>query len=139
MILLDSNILSEVIRPSPEPVVLDWLAAQPTTSVFISAITEAELRTGVAFLPEGKRRAVLAAEIAAMLEVDFFGSILPFDSLAAIAYAEIVAIRRQNGRPISQADAQIAAIAHSRGAVLATRNIADFDRCGIEIINPWKA
>ena len=139
MILLDSNILSEVIRPSPEPVVLDWLAAQPTTSVFISAITEAELRTGVAFLPEGKRRAVLAAEIAAMLEVDFFGRILPFDSLAAIAYAEIVAIRRQNGRPISQADAQIAAIAHSRGAVLATRNIADFDRCGIEIINPWKA
>ena len=139
MILLDTNILSEVIRPSPEPVVLDWLAAQPTTSVFISAITEAELRTGVAFLPEGKRRAVLAAEIAAMLEVDFFGRILPFDSLAAIAYAEIVAIRRQNGRPISQADAQIAAIAHSRGAVLATRNIADFDRCGIEIINPWKA
>ena len=139
MILLDTHILSEVIRPSPEPVVLDWLAAQPTTSVFISAITEAELRTGVAFLPEGKRRAVLAAEIAAMLEVDFFGRILPFDSLAAIAYAEIVAIRRQNGRPISQADAQIAAIAHSRGAVLATRNIADFDRCGIEIINPWKA
>ena len=139
MILLDTNILSEVIRPSPEPDVLDWLAAQPTTSVFISAITEAELRTGVAFLPEGKRRAVLAAEIAAMLEVDFFGRILPFDSLAAIAYAEIVAIRRQNGRPISQADAQIAAIAHSRGAVLATRNIADFDRCGIEIINPWKA
>ena len=139
MILLDTNILSEVIRPSPEPVVLDWLAAQPTTSVFISAITEAELRTGVAFLPEGKRRAVLAAEIAAMLEVDFFGRILPFDSLAAIAYVEIVAIRRQNGRPISQADAQIAAIAHSRGAVLATRNIADFDRCGIEIINPWKA
>ena len=144
MILLDSNILSEVIRPSPEPVVLDWLAAQPTTSVFISAITEAELRTGVAFLPEGKRRAVLAAALAAaeqapLLEVDFFGRILPFDSLAAIAYAEIVAIRRQNGRPISQADAQIAAIAHSRGAVLATRNIADFDRCGIEIINPWKA
>jgi predicted nucleic acid-binding protein len=137
MIVLDTNVLSEVIRPAPEPAVLRWLAAQPTSSVFISAITEAELRYGVAVLPAGKRRSTLAAQIAGMIEVDFMGRILPFDSPATIAYAEIASSRRQAGRPIGQADAQIAAIARSRGAELATRNVTDFDGCGVEIVNPW--
>jgi predicted nucleic acid-binding protein len=137
MIVLDTNILSEVIRPAPEPAVLRWLAAQSATSVFISTITEAELRYGVAVLPAGKRRATLAAQIAGMIEVDFLGRILPFDSSATIAYAEIAAGRRLAGRPIGQADAQIAAIARSRGAELATRNVADFEGCGVEIVNPW--
>lgn len=139
MILLDTNILSELMRPAPEPAVERWLAAQPDASVFICAITEAELRYGAALLPTGKRRAVLASEIQAMLEEDFGGRILPFDSLAAQAFAVLASERRQAGKPIAQADAQIAAIARSRGATLATRNVTDFEACGIEVINPWQA
>lgn len=138
MILLDTNILSELMRAAPEAAVEQWLADQPAVSVFISAITEAELRYGLALLPPGKRRSALAVEIENMLREDFSGRILPFDSPAAIAFAEIAAERRQAGRPISQADAQIAAIARSRGAALATRNVLDFEGCGIEIVNPWR-
>ena len=139
MILLDTNILSELMRPTPEAAVEQWLADQPVASVFISAITEAELRYGLALMPSGKRRSALAVEIEDMLGEDFSGRILPFDSPAAVAFAEIAAERRQTGRPISQADAQIAAIARSRGAALATRNVADFEGCGVEIINPWSS
>jgi predicted nucleic acid-binding protein len=139
MILLDTNILSELMRPTPEEAVEQWLADQPAASVFISAITEAELRYGLALMPPGKRRSALAVEIENMLGEDFSGRILPFDSPAAVAFAEIAAERRQAGRPISQADAQIAAIARSRGAALATRNVPDFEGCGVEIINPWSS
>lgn len=139
MILLDTNVLSELMRPAPDPAVERWLAAQPDASLFISAITEAELRYGAALLPSGKRRSALTAEIDGMLEEDFDGRILPFNRLAAQAFAVIAADRRQAGRPISQADAQIAAIARSRGAALATRNVPDFDGCGVEVINPWSA
>lgn len=138
MILLDTNVLSELMRSTPESRVEQWLAAQPDASVFITAITEAELRYGAALLPSGKRRTALVAEIDGMLEEDFSGRILPFDSLAAQAFAIIASERRQKGRPISQADAQIAAIARSRGASLATRNAPDFDDCGVEVINPWQ-
>jgi predicted nucleic acid-binding protein len=138
VILLDTNVLSELMRPAPERRVERWLGGQPDASVFISAITEAELRYGAAVLPGGKRRMALVAEIEGMLEEDFSGRILPFDSLAARAFAIIASERRQVGRPISQADAQIAAIARSRGAALATRNAADFDGCGVEVINPWQ-
>lgn len=137
MIILDTNILSEVIRPAPEPAVLRWLAVQPVVSVYICTITEAELRYGVELLPVGRRRAALSAQIIGMLETDFSGRILPYDSAAAIAYAEIAARRRQAGRPIGLADAQIAAIARSRGAELATRNGADFEGCGVRLFNPW--
>ena len=140
MILLDTNILSELMRPAPEQGVEKWLADQPDASVFISAITEAELRYGVALLPSGKRRSTpLAAVIEDMLGEDFNGRILPFDSAAAVAFAEIAASRRQAGLPIAQADAQIAAIARSRGAALATRNVPDFEGCGIDVVNPWTA
>jgi predicted nucleic acid-binding protein len=125
------------MRPKPEIAVESWLSAQPAISVFITAVTEAELRYGLVLLPAVKRRSSLAAIIYEMLTEDFRDRILPFDSPAAIAFADIAASRRQSGRPISQADAQIAAIARSRGATLATRNVADFDGCGLEIINPW--
>jgi predicted nucleic acid-binding protein len=139
MILLDTNILSELMRVAPSPAVMSWLAAQPASSLFISAVTEAELRYGVLLLPEGRRRADLMAALEAMLAEDFSGRILPFDSAAALAFALIAASRRQAGKPVSQFDAQIAAIARSRGAALATRNVADFAECGVEIINPWTA
>jgi len=137
MIILDTNILSELMRPAPEAVVEQWLAEQPEASVFISAITEAELRYGAKIMPAGKRQTALVAEIEGTIGEDFGGRILPFDSHAAVAFAEIAAQRRQSGRPISQADAQIAAIARSRGASLATRNVSDFEDCGIDVINPW--
>jgi len=138
MILLDTNIVSELMRPAPSQAVMSWLAAQPAASLFISAVTEAELRYGVMVLPEGRKRAELVAAIEGMLAEDFAGRILPFDSAAALAFAGIAAGRRQTGRPISQFDAQIAAIAQSRGAELATRNVADFEGCGVEVINPWE-
>ena len=137
MIVLDTNIVSELIRPRPNPSVVDWVARQPGTSLFISAVTEAELRYGVEILPAGHRRERLAAEIESTLREDFSRRILPFDSAAARAYATIMADRRAAGRPISQADCQIAAIARSRGAPVATRNVADFAGCGIKVVNPW--
>ncbi len=137
MILLDTNILSELMQPAPEQRVEQWLAGQPRAGVFISAITEAELRYGVALLPPGRRRSALAAALEAMLAEDFTGRSLPFDSAASVAFADIAATRRKAGRPIAQADAQIAAIARSRGANLATRNVPDFDGCGISVVNPW--
>jgi len=137
MIILDTNVISEMMRASPAAVVETWLAAQPAATIFITAVTEAELRYGVALLPAGRRRASFASELEAMLSEDFRDRILPFDSPAAAAYAEIAAERRRAGRPIAQADAQIAAIARSRGAVLATRNVADFDMKALKIVNPW--
>lgn len=139
MILLDTNVLSELMRPTPSPAVEGWLSSQPAAGMFISSITEAELRYGLALLPAGRRQKQLVAQVEAMLAEDFAGRILPFDSPAATAYAHIAAARRRSGRPISQADAQIAAIAASRGASLATRNVADFVDCGIDVVDPWKA
>jgi predicted nucleic acid-binding protein len=137
MILLDTNVLSELMRSAPSSLVESWMGEQPAASLFISTITEAELRYGLALLPESRRRRHLAAQVEAMLATDFVGRILPFDSTAASEYARIAAARRFMGRPISQADAQIAAIAASRGAALATRNVDDFVDCGVHIIDPW--
>ena len=137
MILLDTNILSELMRSTPEPAVSHWLAALPNGSVFTSAITEAELRLGAALLPHGKRRSALTAQVEHMLDEEFLGRILPFDSLAAVEYASIASGRRKVGRAMSEMDAQIAAIARSRGASLATRNVSDFEGCGLSIVDPW--
>jgi predicted nucleic acid-binding protein len=137
MILLDTNVLSELTRRMPDRGVERWLADQRVADVFISAITEAELRYGVALLAPGKQQFLLAAATEDMLANDFVGRILPFDSPAAIAYADIAAHRRRAGRPMSQSDAQIAVIAQSRGATLATRNVRDFEGCGVTVVNPW--
>ncbi len=139
MIVLDTNVVSELMRSVPSVTVETWVSAQPAAGLFISAITEAELRYGLALLPDGQRQRRLLAQAEAMLAEDFAGRILPFDSAAAAAYAPIAAARRLAGRPISQADAQIAAIAASRGAAIATRNVSDFDGCGIQVLDPWTA
>lgn len=137
MILLDTNVLSELMRPRPDAAVSAWLADQPAADVFLSVIAEAELRYGVAILPAGRRRERLAAAVENMLQGEFARRILPFDGQAARLYAEIGAGRRAAGRPISHADCQMAAIARCRGAAIATRNTGDFQRCGVEVINPW--
>jgi predicted nucleic acid-binding protein len=137
VIVLDTNVVSELMRPMPSPAVETWMNAQPASGMFISAVTEAELRYGLALLLDGKRQRRLLAQAEAMLAEDFAGRILPFDSAAAKAYAPIAAARRLAGRPISQADAQIAAIAASRGAAIATRNVSDFAECGIAVLDPW--
>lgn len=137
MILLDTNVVSELMKEAPEPAVMAWIDAIPGATVFVSAVTQAEILYGVALVPDGKRRRGLAQAARTAFETYFRGRILPFDSEAAEAFAELAAGRRQAGRPISQADAQIAAIAQSRGAELATRNVADFEGCGVEVVNPW--
>ena len=137
MIILDTNVLSELVRPEPVQAVIDWVDAQPVADLFITTLTQAEILYGVALLPPGRRRRRLDDALQAILFEDFRGRILTFDSLAAISYAEIASSRRQTGRPISQMDAQIAAIARSQQAIVATRNISDFEGCGVELINPW--
>ncbi len=137
MIVLDTNVVSELMRPDPSSNVLDWVTGQAALNLYLSTVSEAELRYGVAILPTGERRSRLLEEVEGMLQEDFAGRILPFDSAAAQAYAVIAANRRAVGRPINHADCQIAAIARCRGASVATRDMDDFEGSGIEVINPW--
>lgn len=137
MILLDTNVVSELMRTEPAQIVMDWFGQHDASDLFISAVTEAELRTGVAILPDGQRRDRLQLAIDATIDQDFQSRVLPFDSFAAKAYAEIAAQRRAAGRPITEADCQIAAIARASDAPIATRNVKDFDGCGVRVINPW--
>lgn len=137
MIVLDTNVLSELMRSEPDQGVLAWMSSQPLTTLFTTTITQAEILYGLALLPEGRRRDMLVAAARAMFEKDFSGRVLSFDGEAAQAYADIASRRRQDGEPISQFDAQIAAVTRSREASLATRNTRDFVRCGIAIVNPW--
>lgn len=137
MIILDTDVLSELVRPDPEPNVVAWLDSLPAAEVATTAITAAELLYGVARLPDGRRRAAFAETIDAMIKEDFRGRVEPFDGLAAEQYATVVVGREHKGRPISMADAQIAAICRARRATLATRNTDDFADTGIGLINPW--
>ena len=137
MFVLDTNVVSELMRPAPDLVIVAWVAERATSSLFLTAVTEAELRFGLALMPPGKRRDGLATGLERMLETGFANRVLPFDSVASRAYAVIAAARRRRGRPIAQADCQIAAIARARGMAVATRNIRDFEDMGIEIFDPW--
>ena len=139
MIIVDTNVVSELLRPEPELRVERWLSQQDGQDVYLTAISEAELRHGLAIMPAGKRRTALVDAVDHILREDMAGRILPFDSAAAQSYAIIAAGRRAAGRPIMQADCQIAAIAHVHGAPVATRNTPDFEGCGIDLINPWNA
>lgn len=135
--LLDTNVLSELLRSQPAPAVLAWFSRQTAALLVVSSVTQAEMLLGARLLPAGRRRQQLDASLGAMFEIDFAGRVWPFDAAAAPAYAELVSARRAAGRPISQLDAQIAAIARTRGALLATRNTADFEGCGVELQDPW--
>jgi predicted nucleic acid-binding protein len=137
MIVLDTNVLSEALRPVPEPSVLDWLANQPRASLFITTVTRGEILYGIRLLTDGKRRRGLWDAAKKIFDADFADQVLGFDSDAADMYADIAALRRAAGKPICQFDAMIVAMARSRGASLATRNAKDFDDCGVDVINPW--
>ena len=137
MIVLDTNILSEALKPAPADTVLRWLAAQTPAAVFTTTITLAEILYGLEVLPVGKRRLRLLTAVEKMFAEQFDGHILSFDEDAARLFASIAASRFAAGRPISQPDAMIAAIARSHNAAVATRNTDDFERCGIQVVNPW--
>jgi predicted nucleic acid-binding protein len=137
MIVLDTNVLSELMKQSPDTRVLAWVNAQPMQGLFITAVTHAEILYGIGLLPDGRKRTALAEAADAVFKEDFAGRILPFDTAAAEVYAPLMIRRRRAGKPMSQFDAQIAAIARSRGAAIATRNAADFTELDIEIRNPW--
>ena len=139
MFAIDTNVASELMRPEPAPAVAAWVAERDAREMYLTAVTEAELRYGVAILPAGRRRSTLEAAMNRWLDQGFGEHILPFDSAAARAYARIAADRRRAGRPIGEADCQIAAICRSRGAVLITRNVRDFDGAGIVVADPWGA
>lgn len=137
MIILDTNVLSELMRPRPSPNVIGWIAAQTGAELFTTSITEAEIFFGIELLGQGKRREQLTKIAQAIFAEDFSGRVVGFDSDAARAFARIGAQRRVLGRPMSQADAQIAAIVLVRKAKLATRDVSDFLDCGVEIVDPW--
>jgi predicted nucleic acid-binding protein len=139
VIVLDTNVVSESLRPVPEVSVLDWLANQPRASLFTTTVTRGEVLFGIRLLSDGKRRRGLWDAAKKIFSEDFAGQVLSFDSDAADIYAEIAASRRMTGKPISQFDAMIVAMARSRGATLATRNVKDFEDCGVDVIDPWTA
>jgi toxin FitB len=137
MIILDTNVLSELMRSEPSPRVLAWVARQPATELCTTSITEAEILYGIELLTKSKRRERLLEAAEAMFAEDLAGRVFGFESDAARAFSKIVAHRRAVGRPISHADAQIAAIAKVQGAKLATRNLGDFEECGLDVVDPW--
>ena len=139
MIILDTNVVSELMRPQPSALVLTWVGNQSVRELCTTSISEAEVLYGIKILPRGKRRESLLSEAEGVFSEDLGGRVLSFDRDAAGAFSEIVAHRRSLGRPINFADAQIAAIASVSEATLATRDSDDFEDCGIEVVNPWTA
>ena len=137
MVVLETNVVSELMRASPHPQVLGWLDGQDARGLFMSAVSEAEIRTGLGLLPDGRRRRELTEAADLVLNELFRGRVLPFDAAAARVYADIACQRRAVGRPMSQFDCQIAAIARSVGMAVATRDVDGFSGCGIDVINPW--
>ncbi|MXZ45449.1 MAG: type II toxin-antitoxin system VapC family toxin [Chloroflexi bacterium] len=139
MLILDTNVVSELMRDRTDPAVFGWVSAQPPSDLFVTAVTEAEIRVGVAALPVGRRRTSLSDTADRAFRVLFPGRILPLDRAAAREYAAVVSERNAAGRPIGAFDGLIAGIARSRGAAIATRDVSGFDGLGIEIVNPWAA
>jgi predicted nucleic acid-binding protein len=138
MIVLDTNVVSELMRAEPEPAVLSWLRQNSGDSLYTTAVTVAEIRYGVARLPKGRRRDSLH-QAANEIFAAFPRQVLPFDLAAAFAYADVVTGRESRGNPIDGFDAQIAAICRSQAATLATRNTKDVTDTGIAVLDPWSA
>jgi len=136
--ILDTNVLSEVMKPTPSAAVASWMRNQPLRSLFTTAISHAEILAGLAILPQGRRRAELETMATAIFTHDFDGRILPFDGEAVVFYAQLFAARRQSGRPIEVADLIIAAIARARKAGVVTRDVGGFEGFGLTLINPWE-
>lgn len=139
MIVLDTNVVSELMRADKAERVVRWIASRSPANLCITTITQAEILLGAQLLPKGKRRDAIEQVAEAIFDKGFAGRVFPFDTEAARAYARIIAARRRAGRATSQADAQIAAIARSRDFGLATRNVRDFEGCGIDLFDPWNS
>jgi predicted nucleic acid-binding protein len=139
VIIVDTNVLSEFMREHPDRHVYAWLDRQNPDEVFTTAITKAEVYYGIEIKVHGRKRASLQAFADRLFGSTFKGKILPFDSSAAMYFARMSASLKSRGKKMSEFDAQIAAIAHARSAILATRNTYDFEACGVELINPWPA
>jgi toxin FitB len=135
--VLDTNVLSEVLKLRPSPRVLEWLSGQRDTERYTTAVSLAEMASGVKLLAEGKRRTDLQEQVEWLFSRMFAGRVLAFDEKAAVEYAEVWELRRKAGRPVSQSDAQIAAICRAQGARLVSRNVKDFKGCGFVVVNPW--
>ncbi len=137
--LLDTNIISEVMRSRPNPQVIEWLNRQSVKACFLSSITLAEIEYGIAALPFGNRRDSLALRFKQFVDQGFDGRLLGFDAQSAVYFARVMALRKGQGRPMSFQDGQIAAIALQHGLPLATRNMKDFDEVGVALVNPFSA
>jgi hypothetical protein len=139
VIVLDTNVISEAMRPAPDAAVMAWLRAQPLSEIATTAVSLAEIDYGLCRMPPGRRRKDLEARLRTFLARGFDDRILPFDAAAAGLYGSIVTSRQAMGRPIDAFDAMIAAIARSRMAAIVTRNVADFEGCGVTVLDPWRA
>jgi predicted nucleic acid-binding protein len=137
VIVVDTNVISELMRGEPHPGVLAWVAAQPRSLLYTTYVTQAEILYGVAALPVGRRRAALSAAAEAMFAEDFAGRVLPFEARAAARYPEILLVRQRTGNPIEKFDALIAATTLAAGARIATRDTGGFSGCGLIVIDPW--
>lgn len=138
MILLDTNVISEPLRREPEPGVIEWIDAQALETLYLSAITVAELRSGIALLPAGKRRTGLLENLERRVLPLFAGRVLPFDLPCTQTYAELIAKAQKAGLAIAASDGFIAATAAANGFAVATRDTSPFEAAGVTVINPWK-
>lgn len=138
MIVLDTNVISELFRPVPDRKVVTWVGGLSGEELFTTAVTRGELLFGLYCMPDGRRKVELLQKLALLFEQKLAEHVLAYDGAAADAHAKIAAARRMRGRPVEQADAMIAGIARSRGASLATRNVRDFEGCDITLVDPWQ-
>jgi toxin FitB len=139
MFVLDTNVLSAIMGSQPAPEVAAWIAGQPDDLLFTASVCQAEVLAGLAVMPDGRRRLALETAARAIFTEDFDGRVLPFDTAAAAAYADIFAARKRAGRPTAPLDLMIAAVARTQGASVVTRDTRGFEECGVPLINPWLA